>query len=485
MTQPAVTIVEQDGALGILPPTSGRLLALCGVSSSGTANAPATYARTKDVIAAFGSGPLVEAACFYINATGKPVILIRTGNTVAGTVGAVTSTVPGGSTSVVTIASSPTPNDDYELMLLIVAGGTRGTAGITYQLSLDGGRTFGSVTALGTATEITVPGAGGVTFSLAAGTLVAGDYFTARAVAPNWNSSEIGAALDALGASIQSWELVHIVGPLDATTFDTVDLKISGMQAAGKPHAWIGSMRMPNVGESESAYKTAMDTIFSAKSTIFGMLCSGAAKITSAVSGRKYKRPAAFAIAAREASVSEEVNTADPNLGPLVGVSIRDSNGNADEHDESINPGLDDSRYTVLRTWDGLQGVYINRPRLFSPDGSDFQLLPHRRVMSLAELALRSYFIRRLNKPIRVNRSTGYILESEALEIENGARTAMASLLLAKPKASAVQFALSRVDNLLSTKTLNGDARVVPLGYPEFINLTIGFFNPALQVQGV
>ena len=86
MTQPAVTIVEQDGALGILPPTSGRLLALCGVSSSGTANAPATYARTKDVIAAFGSGPLVEAACFYINATGKPVILIRTGNTVAGTV---------------------------------------------------------------------------------------------------------------------------------------------------------------------------------------------------------------------------------------------------------------------------------------------------------------------------------------------------------------------------------------------------------------
>lgn len=483
MSQPAVAITEQDGALGILPPSSGRLFALCGVSSAGPVNAPATYARVKDVIATFGSGPLVEGACLYILLYGKPVILTRTGQTVAGTVSAVTSVATG--TSVVTISASPTPYDDYEFMLLIVAGGTRGTAGITYQVSLDGGRTYGAVTALGTATAVTVTGAGGVSFALGTGTLVAGDYYTARATAPNWNSTEIGAALDALGATIASWELVHIVGPLDATTFDTVDLKLAGMQAAGKPHAWIGSTRMPTVGETEAAYKTSLDGVFGAKATIFGDFCAGAAKIASAVSGRKYKRPAAFAIAAREASVSEEINTADPNLGPLTGVSIRDDNGNADEHDESINPGLDDSRFTVLRTWDGLQGVYINRPRIFSPAGSDFELLTHRRVLALAEIALRLFFIRRLNKPIQVSRATGFILESEALEIENGARTAMADLLLAKPKASDVVFALSRTDNLLSTKTLNGDARVVPLGYPEFINLTIGFFNPALQVQTV
>jgi Protein of unknown function (DUF2586). len=481
MSQPAVTITEQDGALGILPPTAGRLFALCGVSSSGTVNAPAAYARVKDVVATFGSGPLVEAACLYIQLTGKAVLLTRTGNSVAASVTAVTSVATG--TSVVTISSSPTPYDDYEFALLIVAGGTRGTAGITYQLSLDGGRTYGSVTALGTGTTIDIPGAGGVTWAIAAGTLVAGDLFTARATAAMWNSTEITAALTALGNSIQSWELVHIVGALTASTFDAVDLAIAGMQAAGKPHAWIGSMRVPNIAESESAYKTAMDTIFSAKSTLFGMLCSGAAKITSAVSGRKYKRPTAFAIAAREASVSEEVDTANVNLGPLVGVSIRDSNGNVDEHDESVNPGLDDSRYAVLRTWDGLQGVYINRPRMFSPDGSDFQLLPHRRVMSLGEIALRAFMIRRLNRPIRVNKNTGFILESEALEIEHGARTAMSDLLLAKPKASDVQFALSRTDNLLSTKTLTGDARITPLGYPEFINLTIGFYNPALQVQ--
>jgi hypothetical protein len=483
MSQPAVSITEQDGALGILPPSSGRLFALCGVSSAGALNAPATYARVKDVVADFGGGPLVEAASLYIQLYGKPVILTRTGNTVAGTVSAVTSTKTG--TSVVTITALPTPSDDYEFMLLIVAGGTQGVAGITYQLSLDGGRTFGGVTALGTGTSVDIPGAGGVSFAIGAGTVVAGDYHTARSVAPCWNAAEITTALTALGNSIASWELVQIVGPLSGTTFDAVDLAVAGMQAAGKPHAWIGATRVPTLGESEAVYKTSLDGVFASKSTLFGMVCAGAAKITSAVSGRKYKRSSAFAIAAREAGVSEEVNTADPNLGALVGVAIRDDNGNADEHDESISPGLDDSRFAVLRTWDGLQGVYVNRPRMLSPDGSDFQLLPHRRVLSLAEIALRLFFIRRLNRPILISRATGFIRESEALEIENGARSAMADLLLAKPKASDVQFALSRTDNLLSTKTLNGDGRVVPLGYPEFITLTIGFYNPALQVQTV
>jgi hypothetical protein len=383
----------------------------------------------------------------------------------------------------VTITASPTPNDDYELRLLWVTGGTRGTAGATYQLSYDGGRTYGPVTALGTATSITIPGAGGVIWALAAGTFVAGDLHVATATAPQWNSTELGTALTALGNTLASWDLVHVVGKLDGTTFDTLDLKISGMQAAGKPHAWIGSTRVPNAGESEATYLSSLSGVFASKATSFGMLCAGACKLTSSVSGRKYRRPAAYAIAAREASVTEEVNTADPNLGSLVGVSIRDDNGNADEHDESISPGLDDARFCVLRTWDGLQGVYINRPNILAPAGSDFEIMPHRRVLSLAEIALRAYFIRRLNRPVLVDKVTGFILESEALDIELGAEAAMGSVLLAKPKASDAVFALSRTDNVLSTKTLNGEARVTPLAYPEQIDLTLGFFNPALQVQ--
>jgi len=482
MSQPAVNISELDGSLGVLPASSGRLFALVGTSTAGTVNTPATYARVKDITAAFGYGPLVEAACEYVAKYSKPVLLVRSGNTTTGTVSAVTSVATG--TAVVTITASPTPNDDYEFALKIVAGGTRGTAGITYQLSYDGGRTYGATTALGTAVAITIPNAGGVIWAIAAGTLVAGDLFTARSVAPQWNNTELGTALDALAASAVDWELVHVVGPLDATSAGIIDTKMSSMFTSGKYHSWIGSARVPTIGESEATYATAMGVISAAFSSVYGEFCAGACKLTSSVSGRKYKRPVAFLVAAREASVSEETNIADPNLTPLTGVSIRDTNGNADEHDESLSPGLDDLGFCVLRTWDGT-GVYVNRPRLICPAGSDFQLQPHRRVLNLAHAALRAYFLRRLNKPILVSKATGFILESEAKEIELGATSALNSTLMAKPKASSVMFSLSRTDNVLSTKTLTGSARVVPLAYPETINLDVGFYNPALQFQAV
>jgi hypothetical protein len=482
MTQPSVTITELDGALGVLPPSAGRLLAVVGGASKGPVNTPATYARVRDLVADFGDGLGVEAAAAYIDRYARPVVFTRVSIAAAGTTGSVTHTGTG--TSVGTIDAASAPLDDYEVRVSFVVGGTRGTAGATYQVSLDGGRNYGPVTALGTATAIS---AGGVTLNLAAGTFVAGDEYAARSTAPQWTSTELSAALTALGNSAVHWEQAHIVGAIDPTAFDAIELKFAGMAAAGKYRSWIGSVRMPNSGESESAYSAALATAWASKASIRGALCAGACKMISGVSGRAYRRPVSFPFAVIQGGVSEEVDVADVSVGNLTGVSIRDVNGNVDEHDESINPGLDDLRFVTLRTWDGdgLGGVYVNRPRLFSADGSDFQLVAHRRVLNLAHGALRAYFVRRLSKPVLVSQVTGYILEPEALEIEAGARQAMADVLLAKPKASGVQFTLSRVDNILSSKTLTGDARVTPLAYPEAIDLEVGFFNPALQAQQV
>jgi hypothetical protein len=480
MTQPSVTITELDGALGVLPPSAGRLLAVVGAASKGPVNTPAAYARVRDLVADFGDGAGVEAAAAFIDRYARPVLFVRPTIAATGSVGSVTHTGTGTSVATVDVASAPT--DDYEVRVSFVVGGTRGTAGATYQVSLDGGRTYGPVTALGTATAIT---AGGVTLNLAAGTFVAGDEYAARSTGPQWTSTEIGNALTALANSAVQWEQAHIVGAIDPTSFDVIETKFAGMAAAGKYRSWIGSVRMPNSGETESAYAAALATAWASKASTHGALCAGACKMISGVSGRAYRRPVSFPFSVIQGGVSEEVDVADVNVGNLTGVSIRDVNGNVDEHDESINPGLDDLRFVTLRTWDGLAGVYVNRPLLFSAQGSDFQLVPHRRVLNLAHGALRAYFIRRLSKPVLVSQSSGYILEPEALEIEAGARQAMADVLLAKPKASGVQFSLSRVDNILSSKTLTGDARVTPLAYPEAIDLEVGFFNPALQAQQV
>jgi hypothetical protein len=485
MTLPAVNITQIDGALGVTPPSSGKLLAIVGVAEQGPTDTPAAFARTKDVVSTFGKGPMPEFAAYALKTFGRPVVLVRTGQSVLGThsnlnVAGVTGT------SVVTIDDGDeTPNDDYEPYMRVTKGGTIGVAGIELLWSLDGGRTLSARTALGVANTFAVPGAGGIGYDFGAGTLVAGDFWTSRATAPRWNTTELGSALTALKNTTHNWGLVLVAGPIDAAAFDELEVQMTGLMAAGKFRGWIGNTRVPNVGETEAQYKTALDGIFSAKSTIWGSLYAGAAKTLSGVDSRSYRRPVALAAGALESSVDDDVNIADLNLGSVKGVTITDVNGNPEDHDEAVFPGLDDSRFGTLRTVETAQGtlVAVTRPRIFSAAGSDFTIMPYRRVMNLFGETLRQYFLFRLNKPVLVSKATGKILETDRLEIQRGARKAAAAVLLAKPKASDVEVIVSKDDLILSTKTLTVTARLLPLGYPEFIELEIGFVNPALQLQ--
>lgn len=65
-----------------------------------------------------------------------------------------------------------TPTAAAEVRVRFPTGGTVGTTGITYQVSVDDGATWGSVLALGTATAIVVLG---ITLTLGAGTVIDGD----------------------------------------------------------------------------------------------------------------------------------------------------------------------------------------------------------------------------------------------------------------------------------------------------------------------
>jgi uncharacterized protein DUF2586 len=494
MSLQVVNVNELDGALGTLP--AGLVpLAFVGVADSGPIATPAAYARTKDLVSTFGGGPTVEAAAYFIKNYGRPVVFVRTGNTVVGTHTNINVTGVTG-TSVVTITGADTnPNDDYEPWFKVVTGGTIGVAGITFFWSLDGGRTLSPLTALGTATSFVFPGSGGIGYSFAAGTLLANDTVFSRALAPNWNTTELGTALTALQNTTINWKIAHIIGPIDASSFDTIATSFAAGAMSEK--MWLGSTRMPTVGETEAAYKTALDTIFSAKANNFGGLAAGATKTTSGVNFRQYKRPFGFSAWARQGSVSLELDISQIDLGALPGIDIRDANGNPDEHDEFVNPGLDDSRFTVARTWQDVQGVYVNNPRIFSATGSDFEFTQHRLVMNEAKKAARLYFQRRLSKAIRVSLATGFILEEEALEIEAGANAAVSAVLMAKPMASggghgasegrpAGDFIrISRTDNILSTKTITVVGAIVPLAYPKVVNFDIGFRNPSLQVVSV
>jgi hypothetical protein len=484
MTVPAVTLNELDGALGALP-SGVKALAVVGVCSAGPTAVPAAFARTTSLNSTHGVGPAVECGAYSILNYGRPVIMVRTGQTVAGSHGTLDVTGFSG-TSVPTI-DAPLPIDDTEVYIKFVTGGTVGTAGITYQWSLDNGRTLSGVTALGTAVTLTLPENNGIGVDLAAGTIVAGSVLKWRTIAPQWNTSELGAALDALRLSNLEWDVCVIVGNIDAAAFDAIVTAFGSM----KDKMWLGGFRIPNVGETESAYKTAFDTALGGKASTYAGIAAGGAKITSGLTYRQYRRSFVIPAAARIAYLSEERDAAVINDGALPGVEIRDVNGNPEDHDEAANPGLEDSRAIVATTHEDEQGVYICNPRLLSAAGSDFELVQHRRVINIAKRALRVYLKRRLSVEIQVDAATGYILESEAQEIETGADAILRAVLRAKPKASGGGFEqgkyvkLSRTDNLISTKKLTGQCKIVPLAYPKAIEFEIGFVNPALKLRAV
>jgi hypothetical protein len=587
MTQPSVTITEIDGALGVLPEGVSQAYAVAGVSSDGPINTPTLFARENALEDAFGRGPGVSAAALMIATKGLPVLFTRVAEVTAGyyldEVAAVDGTISafdntavsgtsdfsdnssdpllagdwqivalaggtrgtpgivfqifrdnesfgivaldsavtfnfgGGSgisvalsagtivqgdiatfsteapieasagelviegegSSAVTLAAIVQgvlePRDDYECYLEVLTAGTIGVSGITVSWSLDDGRTMSPPVALGTNAYFVFPDSGGVRINFGAGTVLAGQTISFPTVAPRWSSSTLNTALIAMKASSIAWEIAHIVGPLVADDVDVIDLRL-----ADKRHCWIASTRLPVGDETEGAYAASVSAAFEAKSTVYGEVCSGACEPVDPLTGFRLRRPAAFEIGVEEASVEPEINIADPNRAALK-CSIKNAAGNPKHHDETTDPGLQDGRFSVLRTWqDGPQGVFPNLPLLLSPAGSDFRLMCHRRLLNLAHRTVTAFFTRRLNQPTEVNRTTGFLTAAEKLEMESGANAALATAFATRKTTATVS--LSSDDNLLSVAPLTGRYRVIPPAYIEQVVLEGGFENPANNI---
>lgn len=483
---PSVNLTILDGALGIIPPSFGDICAVVGTATKGPLT-PVAFARTKDVQTTFGYGPLVEAACYLIERVGKPVVLCRSAAAASGSYSALTVNFDVTSTCVPTADGTALPIDEVDAVWTVVKGGTISTAGITFQWSLDGGRTMSPITALGTANSFTFPGTNGsIKLDFAAGTVKAGDTLSFSTTAPQPTSTEYGAALTALQSTGLSWAFVLLAFPLAAADVTAIDTAMEGMRTAvGKFKFAMGNTRRPTAGETEATYLTSLTTAFASSSSLRLSLWAGYAKTLSSVSRFNQKRPAAWGAAGRTTSVTAQIDLAEIDLGPLPGVQIADDNQNPDDHDETIYPGLDDQRFGTLRSVEGYQGTYINNPRIIAPTGSDFVFVQYRRVMDIGCATVRAALVKRLSKAVKLDKKTGFILESEARDIEAGVNAALRTALIAKGFATDASFVLSRTDNILSTLTLTGDARIVPLGYPKFFNVTIGYNNPALRTSVV
>lgn len=454
MTVPRVTIRKQDGNTGVVRPGNEGICAILASSTSGTRNQPTSHNDETLAKTEFGWGPLTDIAAYVMPETQKQVVLVRPDCTTTGAYSAIVKA--GGGTATPAATASTYPYDDFSVVITFVTGGALGSAGITYKVSLDGGKTYGAVTALGTALILTVPNTGiSITLGTATQTILAGQTETFTTTRPLATNVDLPDALEALRATSLPFEAVLIDTLADDDTVALVATWLLSLNATGKFPVVFMTVRPMAADEDESDYLDELDALLAESACVDIVLCADEADMVSAFRGISQTRPAAVPVAARSMAVDIGTEPAFVELGPLTGVKISDARGNPRHHNEDKYPGLDDIRLTTLRTIEGFQGVYITNTKLFSASGSDFVFLPHARVMNRAASIAWQVLTRQLSRGVAKNPTPGpdgerYIADAAAKLIESLVQDAIDPAV--KGKVDDLRFRLSRTDDISSNQ---------------------------------
>ncbi len=452
---PRVRIVRQDGNTGVVRPGSVGILAIVAASADGDKNQPSSHNDESLAKAEFSWGPLTEIAAYVMPETHNPVLLVRADASTVGAYGDFTQV--GGTGAASEGATAPYDNFDV-LVTFAVADESEtvnvGTAGATYTVSLNGGKTTSKALALGTDDSILIENTN-VTIELGAGTIINGETVAFKTTRPIATNADLPDALEALRTTSSPYESVLIDLEADDDTVALLATWLLDLNGSGKfPTVFVTCRPMAD-DETEADYKDALALIFAAAACVDLVVCADEADMVSAFHGVSQVRPAAVPVAARAMAIDIGTEPAFVELGPLTGVKITDARGNSRHHNEDKFPGLDDLRLTALRTIEGYEGVYVTNTNLLSASGSDYVYLPHARTMNRAASIAWQILTRQLSRGVTKNPTAGangerYIADHAAGLIESLVQDAIDPAL--KGKVDDIRFRMSRTDDISSNQ---------------------------------
>lgn len=481
---PRVQINKTDGNVGTIPLSTDGIGVIIAAASAGGTDVVNAFARQSDMVAEYGSGPLVHAAAYVMQVTKRPVVCIRHKTTTAGTYSAMTKSGTGTFTPG---AGASVPVDSLKVRVEFIVGGALGTAGIVYRYRLGNGKEFSAQLALGTATSFVIPNTGiTVLLGSVTNTVVAGDAIDFFTTAPAPSSQDLLDAYEALRVYGGKWDLALPLTPMSSAQLTAFNSWIGALNAVGKWKFGFAGPRLRGEGvsgETRAAYLTAMQGLYSATEAFNVSFEYDGFDCVSPVNGIIQSRSFALAVFARALSVDIGIDPAWVELGSLQNCSITDDRQSPIYHDEELYPGADDLRFTAARSIASRPGVYINNARVFSNPTSDYQFVQHARVINAACETAYQALLPSLSRAILTDRTTGFILETEAKAIEAVVNGKLEAVLRngAQPRCSSVEFILSRTDNILSTFTLKGQVKVQFNGYAKTFIIDVGATNPALR----
>ncbi len=479
-----LTVLDGGGSTVVVPASSVQVV--IGNCSGGTAATVVATRNANTLTTAVGVGPAVDAAAQAI-AAGATVLFMKAATTTPGVASAVISTSWG--TSVLTVTGAA--YDGYLVKVVVTNAGTIATTGCRIKISLDAGRTYGPEIALGTATTFAITGTN-LTLNFAAGTLLLGGTSTFGCTPPLATTTSIQACLVALEASpyaVTGWGSMHIVGPYAGADASSIQGYLDTMVTTKTfPRAIIGvrDVILPTAyggaGETGPTWYAAVALDFSAVSAkricaVAGHYNQNSMFPVAAAGTPRMRRSGAWALACRQATIKPQTHAGRVSDGAIQQIIVDPTNDPADGfyyHDDFLAPALDVARFTSFRKRKGKPGFFVKNPKLMSPQGSVFTLLPLGNVMDIGCSLLDQANTSHINSDVKCNRN-GTIDETAAQVIERSVRGVLRDNMLAKSMISDFDYAIDRTNNVRSTSTVNFTATLYARGYILEIDGTVGF----------
>ncbi|TAK26715.1 MAG: hypothetical protein EPO40_19545 [Myxococcaceae bacterium] len=456
--------------------------AVAGCCSAGTAAVPTLVANADALVAAFGYGPMCEAAATLLDLAGGPIVVCKVATAAAGAfTGLAAGVVPDPATlmgvSPMVCTPSGTPRDAYTVWVKVTrAGATLEALTAMVRISLDGGTTYGAETPVPSSGVVVIPNTG-ITLTWSDNTdadqLYLNDIYIFGSTAPTWDTTGLAAALAACQgvADTLDHEFVHVVGPVTGLTFPTVSTAADNLIAASIPRWILIETRDQSNGEAEATWVGVLEGAspgFAGLTNNVVVKCSAFATQASRLMPATWRRPLAWLLSPRIATIPVSQHPGRVRTGAIAGIVTL-------HHDfaSSTLLSLDAQGFLGAQSIRGRSG-YFATDRSCAATGTDFTSVMRVRTICYAArvaLAAATDFINEDND----TGDNGVLSSSAADAFDQSVDSALQRELIDRKFVSTASARVNRTDDVLTTETLRFKLRFRPRNYAKTITLDLGF----------
>lgn len=478
MAIPSITQTIRDPGLATAPAAITSYLFM-GVAEKGSTTEISAFTSAGDVIDTYGQGPLSEDLCYYLAIAGGPVYGLRLTGTTAATKSSVTPTRV--STSTGTVAVTGTALDSYDAKVEIRLTGALGVAQFRY--TLDGGLTYSGDLIVPSGGSYTLPNTGlGLTFTAGAGPIILekGDVFAFTTTEAIFTTTDLATGMDVVKADNSPIAAIVLSGQFGTGSAAATVAAAMAVHASALFQLYRPIRFMMDAGDEAVA---TIKTAFAAFSSERAAICYRRCTLTSAkpIIGRgSPKCSTVRALAARAGASLMSTDLAWFSAGALPGCQ-------AITHNEYLSELMDLASFSTLRTHQGIPGFFPTNVRLMSAPGSDYQYWQHGRVMDAATSVAYIALLPFLSSSVRTI-AGGYIDPRDAGAWEAAVSDKLRTVLQDPDNAqgtqghvSALEVAIDRKNNVLSSGVVKVKVAIQPLGYAKFIVNELSFSANAVR----